>query len=762
MKDQTYPRSVAMRARKILATIIQPAVFGLLLAQADADNTWTGGGVSINWSDNNNWGGSAPGYGTLTFTTGGTQGTTSNNNSITAQNQLLWTGSSSWMLNGSTTLSLFDNGGTQAKIENQSTGLVTINDAITFAANSNTIPPANRIGEINAVNGDITFGGSTLTVNGSSVNGIKLFGSNHTTTFNNTVSATGKWFGLTAANTTMAVGGAFTSGDIYVMNGGTLKLNSGGSITSSAVRLGGDFGNTGNQNQTQGGTLQFTAATGGQSIGSIINAVSGNTSGALLVDSQNTSGTNTISGNIFLDSNLRMNQASGGTTSITNATLDLKAQTLTLTGSGGNYGITGVIGNSVGTNGQIVVGVDGTAGGPTVTLSNANTYGGQTFVRAGTLAFTSAGSSANSIIRLGSTTGAAVDASINLTTAGGGATISSIVNPVSTTGSGALSLNSQNTSGTNTLSGHIGMDRNFTLTQSAGGTLAVTSVHTGADTGNVLGTDIKGFTLNLTPAATGTIDVSGTIYNSTGNGAVTLNGAGTAILAGTNTYTGATTITSGRLAVDGSTASGSAVTVQSGGTLGGSGTVGGTVLVQSGGHLAPGNSISTTFSTGALTLNAGSFTDIELGNSTGAGTHASPFISDRTAVSGALALGGSLNLIDNAGANGQGSAAAGAYLIFTQTGAPTGSFSSVNAIGAGASVLHPTVNTATSGSTFLDVYRLATASAHSPEPVALGNFHVGDTASTALTLSNSASTDGFSEKLSASLGGATGNATASG
>lgn len=305
MKTPMHPRTLATRARRILATIIQPAVLGLLISHAGAGNTWTGGGGSNNWSDNNNWGGGAPGYGTLTFTNGGAQGTTSNNNSITAMNQLLWTGTSSWTLNGSTTLSLFDNGGAQAKIENQSTGLVTINDAITFAANNGA--PPNPFGEINAVNGDITFGGSTLTVNGSSVNGIKLFGSNHTTTFNNTVSAAGKWFGTTGANTTVAVGGAFTSGDIYVMNGGTLKLNSGGSITTGALRLGGDLSTTGSQNLAQGGTLQFTVASGGQSFGSVINTVTGNTSGALLIDSANTSGTNTISGAVFLDSNLRVN-----------------------------------------------------------------------------------------------------------------------------------------------------------------------------------------------------------------------------------------------------------------------------------------------------------------------------------------------------------------------------------------------------------------------------------------------------------------------
>lgn len=595
------PRAV-VRCAFVLAGSIVVLVSSASIAEAG--NTWTGGGASTNWSDNGNWGGTAPTYGTLTFTTGGAQGTTSNNNSISAMNQLFWSGSTSWTLNGSTTLSLFDNGGTQAKIENQSSGLVTINDAITFAANNGA--PPNPFGEINAVNGDLTFGTGTLTVNGSSVNGIKLFGSNRTTTFNNTVTATGKWFSMTSANDTMVVGGAFTSGEIYVQNGGTLKLNSGGTITSSAVRLGGELGGTnvsGQQNLGGSATLQFTSTTGGQSFASIINTVAGNTSNALLIDSLNTSGTNTINGNIFLDSALRINQASGGTTSITNATLDLKAQTLTLTGTGGNVGITGIIGNSTG-SGQVVVGVNGTAGGPTVTLSSASTYSGDTFVRAGTLAFTSAGSAANSTIRLGSTSGTSVDASVNLTTLAGGTTISSVINPVATSGSGALSVNSQNTSGTNTYSGHIGADRDLTITQAAGGSLNVTQVK-GVD--NTTGTDIKGFTLTLTPAATGSIGYSGTIYNSAGNGAVTKTGAGTTILTGSNTFTGATTIgtsAAGAALVTSATANGGTLVAGAAGALG-SGTTGtASIAVNNGGTLllAGAGSIDRVKNTAPITL----------------------------------------------------------------------------------------------------------------------------------------------------------------
>jgi hypothetical protein len=61
-----------------------------------------------------------------------------------------------------------------------------------------------------------------------------------------------------------------------------------------------------------------------------------------------------------------------------------------------------------------------------------------------------------------------------------------------------------------------------------------------------------------------------------------------------------------------------------------------------------------------------------------------------------------------------------------------------------------------------EVYRLAQAGAHSPEPVNFGNKHVGDVASQVLSIGNIAATDGFSEKLNATLGGATGHATASG
>jgi hypothetical protein len=61
------------------------------------------------------------------------------------------------------------------------------------------------------------------------------------------------------------------------------------------------------------------------------------------------------------------------------------------------------------------------------------------------------------------------------------------------------------------------------------------------------------------------------------------------------------------------------------------------------------------------------------------------------------------------------------------------------------------------------VYRLAAASAHSPEPVELGNIREGDSFGTqALTLQNTAAADDYSESLDASFSGTTGGASASG
>ncbi len=407
-------------------------------------------------------------------------------NSITSMNELFWTGSSSWTLNqgGSTVLSLFDYSGAQAKIENQSSGLVTINLPITFAATT-----GNAWGEINAVNGNIAFGTGTLTVNGSAVSGIKMFSGGHTVTYNNTVSASGKWFGTTAVNSTATIGGSFTSGDFYVMNSGTLNLASGGSFTTSAVRLGGDFGNTGNQNQTLGGTFNLTSATGGQTFSSTINSVSGNSSGALLVNSANTSGLNTLSGSIFLDSALRFTDSAGGTL-LLSGTTDAKAQQITF-GPSGTIIAGGQLSSSLGAGGTLLMNGSGT-----LLLTNLNnTYTGTS---SGTL------NGSGTQITGGGTLGIYADLSMGVAPAGH-------YNNIQFTGSGTLQDSFNNIS--------LNVNRDISVASAATATF---------------------------DSSTNTFTVNGIIN---GSGSVTKAGSGTLSLTGNNTFTGQLTIRAGALSI---------------------------------------------------------------------------------------------------------------------------------------------------------------------------------------------------------------------
>jgi len=597
-------------------------------SQAQLFTEWTGTGN--NWNTSANWNPSSvptARYGQLEWKG---LGLATSNNDITdlSMHRLFFNGTKAYTLTGNS-VSLFDFAGAHSWILSDSTVTQTLSTLnVNFAATAGA-----TFGQISARNtGDLAL--NTIGITGSQVAQLRVAGqSTGKVIANGAISGTGKAVvigiredGVAATTTDVVFNGTNTyNGDTFI-NAGALSFDSTGTSNNSTIRL----GDTGGANAA---TLRLIKADGGQTIGSILNPRVG-TSGLLTLSSQNTSNTNTWSGNLFLDNNLTVSQASGGTLAISNATLDLKAQTLTLTGSGGNIGISGVIGNSIG-SGKLVVGVNGTAGGPTATLSSASTYSGDTSVRAGTLAFTATGSTANSTIRLGSSTGASVTASINLTTASGGTTLSNVLNPVATSGSGLLSLNSQNTSGTNTHSGHIGMDRSLTLTQSGGGTFNVTQVK-GID--NTTGTDLKGFALTLTPASTGTINYSGTLYNSTGSGSVVMNGAGTAILSAANTYTGGTTVSNGTLRISNVSGSGAGtgnVVVNGGGTLAGTGTISGAAIVNSGGSIAPGNSIGT-LNTGSLTL-AGASSTFKLELDLGA--------ADLLSVTGGITLnGGALEL----------------------------------------------------------------------------------------------------------------------
>jgi len=119
-------------------------------------------------------------------------------------------------------------------------------------------------------------------------------------------------------------------------------------------------------------------------------------------------------------------------------------------------------------------------------------------------------------------------------------------------------------------------------------------------------------------------------------------GLGTQTLAGANTYTGPTVIKAGALAVDGSITSD--VTVE-GGALMGIGTVTGNVVAQTGGSVAPGDSAGTLTVTGNADLSSSGGMTWELGalkDDAGGGVAGTDF--DFASIAGNLTLGGTSQL----------------------------------------------------------------------------------------------------------------------
>lgn len=187
------------------------------------------------------------------------------------------------------------------------------------------------------------------------------------------------------------------------------------------------------------------------------------------------------------------------------------------------------------------------------------------------------------------------------------------------------------------------------------------------------------YTLNVNTAGTNTFN--GVLQNNTGVLALIKAGAGTLTLGGTNTYTGTTSVNAGTLVVNGSLSSSSAVTVASGATLAGTGNAAGSVTIQNGGILQPGSNSAAKFRTGALTLNGTSVLNWDIGTA-----------SDTVAVTGNLALNGTINITDAGGLT------LGQYTILTYTGTLSGSGLTIGTVPYG---LTASISTATANKVIL-------------------------------------------------------------
>jgi outer membrane autotransporter protein len=156
-----------------------------------------------------------------------------------------------------------------------------------------------------------------------------------------------------------------------------------------------------------------------------------------------------------------------------------------------------------------------------------------------------------------------------------------------------------------------------TLVKDGAGTLNLTgtNTYTGGTTigsGTLVGSVTSFGTGDILNNATLVIDQASDANFSqqiSGNGLLTKRGAGRLNLTGISTLLGSTTVEEGRLAVNGSL-SNSVVTV-TGGSLGGNGTIGG-VVAQSGGIVAPGNSIGSLHVAGDVSFKPGSVYEVEV------------------------------------------------------------------------------------------------------------------------------------------------------
>jgi fibronectin-binding autotransporter adhesin len=132
------------------------------------------------------------------------------------------------------------------------------------------------------------------------------------------------------------------------------------------------------------------------------------------------------------------------------------------------------------------------------------------------------------------------------------------------------------------------------------------------------------------------------------------------VLSGDSVYTGPTSVDAGLLKITGSLGN-SAVSVNNTGTLGGTGTIAGSVTVNTGGTLAPGNSLGV-LGTGELTLAGGSVLSIEANGTTVSTQYDQVNVTGGVSIAGNLAvalgytptLGDNLFIINNDGSDAVG------------------------------------------------------------------------------------------------------------
>ena len=598
-----------MKAKKYNQFLIA-ALLAVQSAHAQTSLTWNGGATDDNWSNAANWGGTAPISNEIFNFAGSTR--LSPVNDIVGYNGyriFFNTGASGFTLSGNA-LTLFDFGGAAPKIENNSANLQTINNNITLqgAAGSGV--------EINPVDESLVFGGTiSLSTAGNST--LKIFGNNNKdVTFNGIISEAGSNGLSLLGSSNVIFGAANTYTGTTLVDFGTLRLASGGSITTSDIQvgIGATFDVNGQTTTVKSISEQGIADGGSIKLGSGSLTVNNAGAGTKFFNNLGIIGD---TGNFTLnsiDSTLNLYGASlyTGTTTVQAGTLNLQAtatmassaivlsggtlnaggnnllaDTATVTVSGGTLalstfsdtvGAVTLTGGSITGTGAILTGssytlesgsvsailagsgtVTKTTGG-IVTLSGANTFTGQLSVSNGTLvANTNVNALGTGAATLVLNAGSALvfDAGVAQNFAR------------NTTITGDTRISSSRVS--------AGAGVNYTL-----GTLAIGANTLRVDGGNVTtgtagivfgATSLSGSaTFNvINPNGTSaTILTLGAVGETSGSQGITKIGDGTLLLGSANTYTGATNVNVGNVQFNSAAAiggTGRSVTVAAGATV---------------------------------------------------------------------------------------------------------------------------------------------------------------------------------------------------
>ena len=475
---------------------------------------------------------------------------------------------------------------------------------------------------------DTLSGGGTLSVyNGTSAT-FTIGGNNGSSTFNGVIANTGGGsVSLVKAGTgTLTLAGANTYTGTTTISKGTLSLNNGSALSTSANVTLGDANtgtNTPTLNVISAGTL------GSLTVGA------GVTNATFQISPSGTGGV-TFSGGMTLNSALRI-VGSGGTWGefaqggkMTGAGAGAGNDTLmfSVTSGSGYWEDDSVMSNDFSGNVHIQSGewrlqgqagnvfIPDTAGliidsGATLKNNTINNLaesfdslsGGGTFNANGyatTLTVGVNGGSGNF--------GGVIASSCSLVKTGGGTQTLSGVNTYSggtTLSGGRLNLNNASAIGTGalTISGSGALDN----TSSADLTLANNAQNWNANftyVGSVHNLNLGSGAVTLgtnciVAVSSNTLTVGGAISGGYG---LTKTGAGTLVLGGANNYSGATTVGGGTLNLLGTLTASPTITVSNTGTLNGSGTYNGAVAAGSGGTVAALN--NALFTLGSLTLGA--------------------------------------------------------------------------------------------------------------------------------------------------------------